>query len=56
MLRAHIVEGTVLSLLEDDNGNIVGVDYKEKKTGNVKVMLPCIELFNFTDPCLPQRQ
>lgn len=33
------MEGTVLSLLEDHMGNIVGVDYKEKKTGSVKVTL-----------------
>ena len=35
--RVNLLEGTVISLLEDNNGHIVGVHYKEKKTGSVKV-------------------
>ena len=37
--RAYLVEGTVVSLLEDKGGHIVGVLYKEKETGNLKVCL-----------------
>ena len=33
-----MVEGTVTSLLEDDKGNIVGVEYKEKASGEKKVI------------------
>lgn len=32
-----MVEGTVSSLLEDGTGNIVGVEYKDKTSGERKV-------------------
>lgn len=35
--RATLVEGTVLSLLENKDGHIVGVEYKDKETGDTKV-------------------
>lgn len=39
------MEGTVLSLLEDDRGHIVGVLYKENKTASVKVNIKPHRLF-----------
>ena len=35
--RVSFVEGTAMSLLEDEQGHIIGALYKEKKTGSVKV-------------------
>ena len=34
-----MVEGTVSSLLEDIEGNIVGVEYRDKATGDKKVIM-----------------
>ena len=45
--RATLVEGTVLSLLEDKDGHIVGVEYKDKKTGDIKVSC-CFLLHTFS--------
>ena len=33
-----MIEGTALSLLEDERGNIVGVLYKDKKSSTNKVI------------------
>jgi len=49
--RAYLVEGTVVSLLEDKGGHIVGVLYKEKETGNLKVCLVTLTPF-FSDLCV----
>ena len=32
-----MIEGTVSSLLEDADGSVVGVSYKDKETGQLKV-------------------
>lgn len=37
VFRVNLLPGTVIRLLEDDRRHIVGVLYKEKKTGSVKV-------------------
>lgn len=34
---ASMVEGTCSSILKDNRGHIVGVSYKDKETGEVKV-------------------
>lgn len=49
--RAYLVEGTVVSLLEDKEGDIVGVLYKEKETGNLKVCLVKLTPF-LSDLCV----
>ena len=36
-LRAALVQGTVVSLLEDESGHIVGVSYKDKLTATTRV-------------------
>lgn len=36
-IRATLKEGAVTSLLADQTGNIVGVNYKDKQDGSTKV-------------------
>ncbi len=36
--RATLIEGTVTSLIEDKEGNIVGVNYKEKNSSKNMVI------------------
>ena len=45
-ISANLLEGTVSHLLEDKNGSIVGVAYKDKKSGITKVP-SCMQLVHY---------
>ena len=44
--RVSLIEGTAISLLENKQGHTVGVLYKEKETGHVKVQVRLLQLRN----------